>query len=122
MYANNQNPNAMDIGRTRARATMTEADKQRYQQEGLCFRCGNKGHISRNCPQRQNTPASVATTSSTNPATTPTVVATVKVEGNTNMKASERAAAYIAAMQADSDDVKAALEEQLFGKQGFSNA
>ena len=100
---------------------MTEADKQRYQQEGLCFRCGNKGHISRNCPQRQNTQASVATTSNTS-STTPTVVATVKVEGNANMKALEKAAAYIAAMQADTDDVKAALEEQLFGKQGFSNA
>ena len=87
MYANNRNPNAMDIGRTHARATMTDEEKQRYQQEGKCFRCGNKGHISRNCPQRQNTQASVATTSSTVPSTTPTVVATVKVEGNANMKA-----------------------------------
>ena len=118
MYVNNRNPNAMDIGRTRARAMMTDEERQCYQQEGKCFRCGNKGHISRNCPQRQTTQASVATTTQT----TPTVVATVKVEGNSNMKASEKAAAYIAAMQADSDDVKAALEEKLFGKQGFSNA
>ena len=55
MYTNNRNPNAMDIGRTRARATMTNEEKQRYQQEGKCFRCGNKGHISRYCPQHQNT-------------------------------------------------------------------
>ena len=114
----NRNPNAMNVDRARARATMTEDQKQQYQREGRCFRCGNTGHISRNCPQRQNAQISTVSTNST----TPQIAATVKVEGTANCGAKERAAAHIAAMQAESDDVKAALEEQLFGKQGFSKA
>ena len=41
-----RDPNAMDIGRTRARATLTEEEKQRLQAEGQCFRCQKQGHIS----------------------------------------------------------------------------
>jgi len=41
-----RDPNAMDIGRTRARATMTEDEKSKQIKEGKCFRCDQKGHIS----------------------------------------------------------------------------
>jgi len=34
---NNRNPNAMDIGQTRARATMMDEDKQQRIQSRLCF-------------------------------------------------------------------------------------
>ncbi|KAK1221882.1 hypothetical protein PQX77_015302 [Marasmius sp. AFHP31] len=41
-----RDPNAMDVDRL-----SIEAQKD-YMQKGLCFRCGNQGHISRDCPRR----------------------------------------------------------------------
>jgi len=41
-----RDPNAMDIRRTRAHATMTEEEKTKRIKEGKCFRCDQKGHIS----------------------------------------------------------------------------
>jgi len=43
---NNCNPNTMDIGCTRARATFTDEEKQQRIQSRLCFRCNQKGHIA----------------------------------------------------------------------------
>ena len=70
-----KDPNAMDIGRTRARATLTEEDKQKLQAEGRCFRCQKQGHILRTCPQRppahaaEASTSTIATASSTAPPT-----------------------------------------------------
>ncbi len=36
---NNHNPNAMDIGRTRAQVTFMDKEKQQRIQSGLCFYC-----------------------------------------------------------------------------------
>ena len=62
-FSRPKDPNAMDIGCTRARATLTDEDKQRLQAEGRCFRCQKQGHISRNCPQRPLARANEASTS-----------------------------------------------------------
>ena len=62
-----KDPNAMDIGQTRARATLTEEDKQKLQAEGRCFCCQKQGHVLRNCPQRP--PACTAEVSTSTIAT-----------------------------------------------------
>jgi hypothetical protein len=51
-------PNTMDTSAT-VRKAVTEADKQKYRQEGRCFRCSRIGHIARACP---NKPAKAAAT------------------------------------------------------------
>ena len=47
-----KNPNAMDLtpGRTHARAALTDDERATLQQEGKCFKCCKKGHMSRDCP------------------------------------------------------------------------
>ena len=49
-----KNPNAMDLtpGRTRARAALTNDERATLRQEGKCFKCRKKGHMSRDCPDR----------------------------------------------------------------------
>ncbi|KAH8980348.1 hypothetical protein EDB86DRAFT_568614 [Lactarius hatsudake] len=39
-----------------AQRAVTEKDKAKYLAEGRCFRCGERGHISRNCPCRTGMP------------------------------------------------------------------
>ena len=43
-----KNPNAMDLtpGRTCARAALTDDERATLQQEGKCFKCRKKGHMS----------------------------------------------------------------------------
>ena len=41
-------------GRTRARAAMTEDERNRLMKEGKCFNCKNTGHRSRECPDKKN--------------------------------------------------------------------
>ena len=49
-----KNSNAMDLtpGRTRARAALTDDKRATLRQEGKCFKCRKKGHMSRDCPDR----------------------------------------------------------------------
>jgi hypothetical protein len=35
---------------------MTEAEKQKHQQEGRCFECSQQGHFTQNCPLKKNRP------------------------------------------------------------------
>ena len=44
----------MDLtpGRTRARAALTDDERATLRQEGKCFKCRKKGHMSRDCPNR----------------------------------------------------------------------
>ena len=35
---------------TRVSRTYSDDDKQRYMEQGLCFRCGKKGHQAHQCP------------------------------------------------------------------------
>ena len=42
---------AADVGVNRS--AVTEEDKAKYLHDGLCFRCGEQGHISRECPSRR---------------------------------------------------------------------
>jgi hypothetical protein len=54
---------------------LTDADREKYQKEGRCFRCREKGHMARNCPK--NNKAVIKTTDVPTPTTlaTPTVTA-----------------------------------------------
>ena len=49
-----KNPNAMDLtpGHTRAWAALTNNKRATLRQEGKCFKCRKKGHMSRDCPDR----------------------------------------------------------------------
>ena len=49
-----KNPNAMDLtpGRTRAWAALTDDERATLRQEGKCFKCRKKGHMSQDCPDR----------------------------------------------------------------------
>ena len=69
-----KDPNAMDRGQTRARATLTEEDKQRLQAEGQCFCCQKQGHISHTCPQRHPAHVAEASTSTIATASTPSAM------------------------------------------------
>ena len=41
---------------TRVSRTYSDDDKQRYMEQGLCFRCGKKGHQACQCPNRKEQP------------------------------------------------------------------
>ena len=49
-----RNSNAMDTtpGRTRAWAALTDNERATLRQEGKCFKCCKKGHMSQDCPDR----------------------------------------------------------------------
>jgi hypothetical protein len=49
------NLNAMDTSAIACKAT-TEAEKQRSQQEGCCFKCGKRGHLAWACPSKTCAP------------------------------------------------------------------
>ena len=44
----------MDLtpGCTRARVALTDNERATLRQEGKCFKCRKKGHMSRDCPDR----------------------------------------------------------------------
>ncbi len=109
---NNRNPNAMDIGRTRARATFTDEEKRQRVQSGLCFRCNQKGHIARFCP---NQTARVAEASTSNAP-----IITVQTQGP--VSAAQKAQALIATLHAESEEVRDCFADELFGKKDFLNA
>jgi Ty3 transposon capsid-like protein/Zinc knuckle len=51
-FSEKKDPNAMDIDR------MTVDEHARLMKEGRCFRCKNTGHLSRDCPNKNNYQAS----------------------------------------------------------------
>jgi hypothetical protein len=72
-----RDPNAMDVDVIR-KAT-TDAEREKYRNEGRCFNCGKQGHLSRMCPDRKpriavatSTPQ-IAVASTSTPAPTPPV-------------------------------------------------
>jgi hypothetical protein len=60
-----RDPNAMDTSATVRKAT-TDEEKKKHREEGRCFRCSRQGHISRNCPDRQNSNSSKARVTTSN--------------------------------------------------------
>jgi hypothetical protein len=46
----NPDPNAMDLSAFKSQ--MSEAERTRMMRAGLCFRCGARGHPSRDCPEK----------------------------------------------------------------------
>ncbi len=108
----NRNPNAMDIGQTRARATFTDEEKRQRIQSGLCFQCNQKGHIARFCPQKHTRVAEASTSN--------TPVVTVQTQGP--VSAAQKAQALIATLHAETEEVRDCFADELFGKKDFLNA
>ncbi len=98
-----QDPNAMDIGRTQARATMMEDEKMKQIKEGKCFQCNKKGHISHHCPQKNNQ-ITEASTSSTPPLNN-TVIAMATITSNKALTADQKAEIFLAQLYNESNDV-----------------
>jgi len=106
-----RDPNAMDLSRTRARATMTEDEKSKRIKEGKCFRCDQKGHISRFCPQKNNRIAKASTSAPSN-----TVIATATVTSNKALSADQKAEIFLTQLYNESDDVRARFAKIMFDK------
>jgi len=70
---------------------MTEDEKTKQIKEGKCFRCDQKGHISRFCPQKRIVQTST-TPSSSNNAT----VATATITSNKSLSADQKAEIFLA--------------------------
>jgi len=107
-----RNQNAMDIGRTRARTTVTSPtrEKEKQRSEGRCYRCNKQGHISRYCPQR-------------NEASTSTIAATVAINSPSPLSNQQRAQAYLATLHNEPEEVRNAFADELFAnKEDFLNA
>ena len=110
-----RDPNAMDIGRTRARATLTKEEKQKLQAEGRCFRCQKQGHISHNCPQRPPARAAEASTS--------TIVATSTPNAPAPLTDEQKADAIIAMLGTQTQGVRDKMADKMFGdEEDFSEA
>jgi hypothetical protein len=56
---------------------LTDADREKYRKEGRCFRCREKGHMSRNCPK--NDKAVIKTTVVPTPTTPITPIPTANI-------------------------------------------
>src|SRR6266702_301730 len=108
-----RDPNAMDIRQTRACATMTEEEKTKRIKEGKCFRCDQKGHISRFCPQKNNRIAE-ATTSSSPPNNS--VIATATIASNKALSADQKAEIFLTQLYNESDEVHAQFANIMFDK------
>ena len=59
-----RNPDAMDTSAGAIRKATTEEEKQRYLQEGRCFFCGIRGHLSRTCPKKTKAPRAASASTS----------------------------------------------------------
>src|SRR6266702_4678267 len=106
---NNHNPNAMDIGRTRACATFTDEEKQQQIQSRLCFQCNQRGHIARFCPQKHTRIAEASTSN--------TPVVTVQTQGP--VSTAQKVQALIATLHVESEEVRDCFADELFGKKDF---
>ncbi len=102
----------MDIGRTRARTTFTDEEKRQRIQSRLCFRCNQKGHIARYCPQQGSQVAEASTSN--------TPVITIQTQGP--VSTAQKAQALIATLHAKSEEVRDCFADELFGKKDFLNA
>ncbi|KIO00045.1 hypothetical protein M404DRAFT_29872 [Pisolithus tinctorius Marx 270] len=51
-FAEEKDPNAMDVDGVR----LSKEERDRHIKEGRCFGCGNKGHLSWECPDKGKTP------------------------------------------------------------------
>jgi len=108
-----QDPNTMDIGRTRAHATMTEEEKTKKIKEGKCFRCDQKGHISRFCPQKNNR---IAEASTSLPPPNNVVIATATIASNKALSADQKAEIFLTQLYNESDEVHARFANIMFDK------
>ena len=118
-----RHPDAMDIGRTRARAALTNEEKQKLQAKGRCFKCQKQGHISHFCPQNQAR-AAEASTSTINVATAsvPTPITPV-LQTPPTTSSEERADAMLNKIWVEDDETRGHLIDQLFArKEDFFNA
>jgi hypothetical protein len=99
-----RDPNAMDIGKA-----VTESQKEQHRKEGRCFRCSKRGHLARECPDR-DLKIRTAETKSTNDETETIKVSEIE-ENPSSLAAAILALSeldrevFIKAMQAGGEDM-----------------
>jgi len=89
---------------------MTEDEKAKRIKEGKCFKCDQKGHISRFCPQKNNRIAEASTSSSN------AVIATATIASNKALSADQKAEIFLTQLYNESDEVRARFANIMFDK------
>jgi len=89
---------------------MTEDEKTKRIKEGKCFRCDQKGHISRFCPQKNNKIAQTSTSSNDS------TVATATISSNKPLSTDQKAEIFLTQLYNKSDEVQACFASIMFDK------
>ncbi len=99
-----------------AQKAITEADKEKYREEGRCFECDKQGHIAGNCPSKKAHVWAIKT-----PETSET--ASVVSETFTEETSTASIASQISKLtDEERDELIAAMQGFEEGEEGFQDA
>ena len=81
-----KDPDSSSTQGKQKRRKLSQADLKKYRREGRCFKCGEVGHLSRNCKKEEENKDSESYSSSTSfPARSQTCLANLETKGRSNL-------------------------------------